>query len=86
MPFNEIKVDKSFVMKAMDDEEAATIVQTTIELGHGLGLEVVAEGIEDKETFNWLKKLGCNTGQGYFISRPIDADNLISWMKEYSKK
>lgn len=85
MPFNEIKVDKSFVMKAMDDEEAATIVRTTIELGHGLGLEVVAEGIEDKKTFNWLKELGCDTGQGYFISRPVDADDLESWVKEYSQ-
>ena len=85
MPFNEIKVDKSFVMKAMDDEEAAAIVRTTIELGHGLGLEVVAEGIEDKETFNWLKELGCDIGQGYFISRPVDADNLVSWVKEYSQ-
>jgi len=86
MPFNEIKVDKSFVMKAMDDEEAATIVRTTIELGHGLGLEVVAEGIEDQETYNWLKEIGCDTGQGYFISRPVDAGNLESWVKEYSKK
>lgn len=86
MPFNEIKVDKSFVMKAMDDEEAATIVRTTIELGHGLGLEVVAEGVEDKETFNWLKELGCDIGQGYYISRPVDADNLESWVKEYIKQ
>ena len=86
MPFNEIKVDKSFVMKAMVDEEAATIVRTTIELGHGLGLEVVAEGIEDQETCNWLKEIGCDTGQGYFISRPVDAGNLESWVKEYSKK
>ncbi|MCH8847248.1 MAG: EAL domain-containing protein, partial [Proteobacteria bacterium] len=86
MPFNEIKVDKSFVMKAMVDEEAATIVRTTIELGHGLGLEVVAEGIEGKETLDWLKELGCDIGQGYFISRPVDVDNLESWVKEYSKK
>lgn len=86
MPFNEIKVDKSFVMKAMDDKEAATIVRTTIELGHGLGLKVVAEGIEGKETLDWLKELGCDIGQGYFISRPVDVDNLESWVKEYSKK
>lgn len=86
MPFNEIKVDKSFVMKAMGNEEAATIVRTTIELGHGLGLEVVAEGIEDKETLDWLKELGCDTGQGYFISRPVDADDLESWLKEHIKQ
>jgi len=86
MPFNEIKVDKSFVMKAMDDEEAATIVRTTIELGHGLGLEVVAEGIEDQETLDWLKELGCDIGQGYFISRPVDADSLELWIKEHNRK
>ncbi len=86
MPFNEIKVDKSFVMKAMDDDEAATIVRTTIELGHGLGLEVVAEGVEDKETLDWLKGLGCDIGQGYYISKPVDADDLESWVKQYSKE
>jgi len=86
MPFNEIKVDKSFVMKAMTDKEAAAIVRITIDLGHGLGLKVVAEGVEDQETYDWLKKLGCDIGQGYFISRPVDAVNLESWVKEYSKE
>ena len=86
MPFNEIKVDKSFVMKAMTDKEAAAIVRITIDLGHSLGLKVVAEGVEDQETYDWLKKLGCDIGQGYFISRPVDAVNLESWIKEYSKE
>ena len=86
LPFNEIKIDKSFVMKAMVDEEAASIVRITIELGHSLGLEVVTEGIEDQETFDWLKELGCDIGQGYFISRPVDADSLVSCVKEYNKK
>lgn len=86
MPFNEIKVDKSFVMKAMAEKEAAAIVRITIDLGHGLGLKVVAEGVEDQETYDWLKKLGCDIGQGYFISRPVDAVNLESWVKEYSKE
>ena len=86
MPFNEIKVDKSFVMKAMTDKEAAAITRITIDLGHGLGLKVVAEGVEDQETYDWLKKLGCDIGQGYFISRPVDAVNLESWVKEYSKE
>lgn len=86
MPFTELKVDKSFVMQAMKSEEASTIVRTTIELGHGLGLKVVAEGVEDQETYDWLKGLGCDIGQGYFISRPIDADNVVSWVKEYNQK
>lgn len=86
MPFNEIKVDKSFVMKAMTDEEAAAIVRITIDLGHSLGLDVVAEGIEDQETYDWLKELGCDIGQGYFISRPIDVMQFSDWMNEYDKK
>jgi len=85
MPFNEIKVDKSFVMKAMTDKEAAAIVRITIDLGHSLGLEVVAEGIEDQETLDWLKELGCDIGQGYFISRPTDAIQFSDWAKEYRK-
>ncbi len=85
MPFTEIKVDKSFVMKAMTDEEAAAIVRITIDLGHSLGLEVVAEGIEDHETYEWLKELGCDIGQGYFINRPIDIIQFTSWMNDYGK-
>ena len=86
MPFNEIKVDKSFVMKAMTDKEAAAIARITIDLGHSLGLEVVAEGVEDQETYDWLKELGCEIGQGYFISRPLDVDQFSDWVSEYNKK
>ena len=86
MPFNEIKVDKSFVMKAMTDKEAAAIARITIDLGHSLGLEVVAEGVEDQETYDWLKELGCEIGQGYFISRPVDIDQFSDWVSEYNKK
>jgi EAL domain-containing protein (putative c-di-GMP-specific phosphodiesterase class I) len=86
MPFNEIKVDKSFVMKAMTDKEAAAIARITIDLGHSLGLEIVAEGVEDQETYDWLKELGCEIGQGYFISRPVDIDQFSDWVSEYNKK
>jgi len=86
MPFNEIKVDKSFVMKAMTDKEAAAIARITIDLGHSLGLEVVAEGVEDQETYDWLKELGCEIGQGYLISRPVDIDQFSDWVSEYNKK
>ncbi|NOR70507.1 MAG: EAL domain-containing protein [Methylomarinum sp.] len=84
MPFNEIKVDKSFVMKAMIDKEAAEIARITIDLGHSLGLEVVAEGIEDQETYNWLKELGCDIGQGYFISKPVNDVQFSEWIHQYN--
>ncbi len=83
LPFNEMKIDKSFVMKSMVDKEAAAIVRITIELGHSFGLTVVAEGIEDQETYDWLKELGCEIGQGYFISKPIDARGFPVWMQQH---
>ena len=86
MPFNEIKVDKSFVMQAMADEEAAAIVRMTIGLGQSLGLETVAEGIEDQATFDWLKELGCDTGQGYLLSKAIDSQQFLIWLDEYSER
>ena len=86
LPFTEMKIDKSFVMKSMLDEEAASIVRITIELGHSLGLTVVAEGIENQETYDWLKELGCEIGQGYFISKPIDARRFPIWIQQHEQQ
>lgn len=83
MPFNEIKIDKSFVMMANESEEAAAIARITIDLGHSLGLEVVAEGIEDQKCYDWLKGLECDIGQGYLISRPVSVSNFLNWMDEH---
>jgi len=80
----ELKVDKSFVMRAMKNEDEEAIVLATIELGHKLGLRVVAEGIEDQETYDWLKEIGCDIGQGYHIARPVDLIDFLDWMKEYN--
>ncbi|HIG41488.1 MAG: EAL domain-containing response regulator [bacterium] len=85
LPFNEIKVDKSFVMKVIASEEAASITKLTIDLGHSLGLDVVAEGVEDQQTYDWLKSLGCEIGQGYFVSRALDAENFVNWFDEYQE-
>lgn len=85
MPFNELKVDKSFVMRAMTDREAAEICRVTIDLGHSLGLDVVAEGVEDKDTYDWLKSLGCEVCQGYFVSKPLDASAFETWMVDFKE-
>ena len=85
MPFNELKVDKSFVMRAMIDREAAEICRVTIDLGHSLGLDVVAEGVEDKDTYDWLKTLGCEVCQGYFVSRPLDASAFKKWIIDFKE-
>lgn len=70
----------------LNNEDATTIVLATIELGHKLGLRVVAEGIEDQETYDWLKDIGCDIGQGYHIGRPVDLIDFLDWLKEYNLK
>jgi EAL domain-containing protein (putative c-di-GMP-specific phosphodiesterase class I) len=59
----------------------AVIVRSIVELGHNLGLTVVAEGIEDEETWDLLSDLKCNTAQGYLISRPVSAEAFVEWAK-----
>jgi diguanylate cyclase (GGDEF)-like protein len=84
LPVSEIKIDKLFVSRLMSDADTATIVRSTIELGHNLALSVTAEGVEDQETWNMLGALGCDEAQGYFMSKPLPADQLERWM-QYSK-
>ncbi|HLF86416.1 MAG TPA: EAL domain-containing protein, partial [Nitrospiria bacterium] len=78
---DEIKIDKSFIINMLTDEDSLKIVRSTIELAHSLGLKVVAEGVESKEILNELTSLGCDAAQGYFISRPISHEDLIVWLK-----
>ena len=56
------------------------IVRSTVDLGRNLGLEVVAEGVETMDAWDTLRELGCNTAQGYFLSKPVAADELTSWL------
>ncbi len=64
------------------DDEARGIVKTCIMLGHELKMQVVAEGVEDKETLDLLKQLGCDIAQGYYISKPMPPDDLLSWSQQ----
>jgi diguanylate cyclase len=82
VPFDEIKVDRSFVMNMDKDEDDAAIVRSTIDLGRNLGLEVVAEGVESKETWDRLNELGCTAAQGYYLTRPVPASELRTWLEE----
>lgn len=81
LPATEIKIDKSFVMDMLDNDSDMTIVNATIQLGHNLGLTVVAEGVENIDTFNKLKAMGCDILQGYFISKPVAANEFFAWIK-----
>jgi diguanylate cyclase (GGDEF)-like protein len=77
---DELKIDKSFVLGMRTDENDAVIVRSTVELGHNLGLRLVAEGVEDIETWQQLLPLGCDVVQGYHISRPLTADAFLPWL------
>jgi EAL domain-containing protein (putative c-di-GMP-specific phosphodiesterase class I) len=80
LPLDEIKIDRSFVIGMIDDESSATIVRATVELGHGLGYAVVAEGVENNETRQRLTALGCDSIQGYLVARPMPADQTAEWI------
>jgi len=81
MPFSELKVDKSFVMNMINDEEAKGIVKTCIILGHELNMRVVAEGVEDANTLELLTEMGCDIAQGYHIARPMAANDILPWIQ-----
>jgi len=73
LPVHELKIDQSFIRSLASEPKDAAIVQSTITLGHALGLSVVAEGIESEVDLDWLRAAGCDIGQGYFIARPMSA-------------
>jgi EAL domain-containing protein (putative c-di-GMP-specific phosphodiesterase class I) len=80
LPVNELKIDRTFVCNLVDGRNDEVIVRSTIELGHNLGLRVVAEGVEDGETLDELRRLGCDEAQGYHLSRPVPAAELERWL------
>jgi EAL domain-containing protein (putative c-di-GMP-specific phosphodiesterase class I) len=80
LPVQELKIDQSFISRMASDAEIATIVRSTIDLGHNLGLKVVAEGVEDQSAWNMLRSLGCDDAQGFFMSRPLAPAALSEWI------
>ena len=80
LPVGELKIDQSFVANVLIDEQDEVIVRSTIDLGHNLGLVVVAEGVENNEVLERLRQLGCDIAQGYCISRPLEPGHFLSWL------
>jgi diguanylate cyclase (GGDEF)-like protein len=80
LPIDELKIDRSFVSPMLSDESDLIIVRSTINLGHDLGLKVVAEGVEDEATLNRLAGLGCDFAQGYHFSKPLAPDAFSRWI------
>jgi diguanylate cyclase (GGDEF)-like protein len=81
LPARELKIDASFVKSMVESERDRAIVRSTIDLGHQLGMRVVAEGVEDGTTMALLVELGCDQVQGYYLSRPMVADSVASWVR-----
>jgi EAL domain-containing protein (putative c-di-GMP-specific phosphodiesterase class I) len=83
LPVDEIKIDKSFVINMPESDSDEAIVRSTIDLSRNLGLDVVAEGIESEIAWDRLASLGCTAGQGYYLSRPLPATDLVRWLAHH---
>ena len=83
LPFTEVKIDRFFVSDAVTSQESRLIIKAIVELAHGLGLTVTAEGVETREQLQSLAELGCDVAQGYLISQPLEPDGLIAWKQEF---
>jgi len=86
LPVTVLKIDKSFVMDMLNDNNDLIIVRSTIDLAHNLGMIVVAEGVEDKETLIRLRQLKCDSAQGFHIARPLPEYEIMDWLSNYQLK
>jgi diguanylate cyclase (GGDEF)-like protein len=82
LPIDQLKIDRSFVQEMDNNDNDAAIVRSVIDLGHNLGIKVIAEGVERQDSMTILKNLGCDAAQGYHISRPMPATQFDSWLQE----
>nr|WP_240451240.1 EAL domain-containing protein [Wenzhouxiangella sp. XN201] len=87
LPVSELKIDRAFVIDVMSSEQSRTIVQSIVRLGHELNLRVVAEGVEDSDSLEWLGQVGCDYAQGYYFARPLTAGELVGqgWLTPVAK-
>jgi PAS domain S-box-containing protein len=83
IPATELKIDRCFVQEMTNNERDLIMIQKSIEMAHCLGIQVVAEGVETEEQLDLLKGIGCDMAQGYLFSRPLPANELVSWLKIY---
>lgn len=82
LPVDELKIDKSFVMRMLDDSQDVMIVRSIIELAHSLGRVVVAEGVESQEILDLLRNMNCDTAQGFYMARPLPAAEFEQWLNK----
>ena len=82
LPIHTLKIDQSFIMDVAFDQQDVAIVRSIIDLGHNLGYKVVAEGVENSMAWDVLNKLGCDTAQGFHISKPLAENHFSSWLAD----
>ena len=83
LPVHELKIDRSFVTPMLNEASDGVIVRSTIELGHALGLTVVAEGVENATTLRRLEEINCDRAQGHFFSKPVPPIEFMRWISRY---
>jgi|GEM_PF-1656439 len=83
LPVDVLKIDKSFVQGLEQDKSDQAIVQATLSLGHNLGMEVVAEGVESAQTWDFLQQIGCDGAQGFHMCKPLPAEKLEAWLEKH---
>jgi EAL domain-containing protein (putative c-di-GMP-specific phosphodiesterase class I) len=81
-----LKLDKSFVIDLETREQNRVIVESTVQMAHALGLEVVAEGVETKWVEEYLRSIGYDLGQGYLFARPMAADDCVGWVLRFNRE
>ena len=86
LPIAEIKIDKSFVSRLTADPGDVTIVASIVDLAHGLGMKAVAEGVESQQVWDLLQGLGCDAVQGWYVSRPLDAEQATAWLLRHPSR
>jgi len=86
LPFDELKIDRSFVHRAHADPTLRAIFESNLSLARQLNMEVVAEGVEDQADWDYLRRTGCDLAQGYFIARPMPAADLPGWIETWNTR
>lgn len=86
LPIHTLKIDQSFILDIAFDKQDVAIVRSIIDLGHNLGCKVIAEGVENVMTWDMLNSLGCDTAQGYHISKPLTEDGFTSWASSVARQ
>lgn len=86
IPFTELKIDRSFVHNAWRNGAMRTILSTSLDMAHRLGMHTVAEGVENQDDWNYLRNTGCDVAQGWFIGKPMPAEQLLFWVTDWEKR